>query len=66
MTSEPTVTYTIREVLDHIEQRLGHLEKQVGTLENTAASAGTVRRAVWAAATSPLVAIGVTWWIARK
>lgn len=64
--SEPTVSYTIREMLDRIEQRLSALERQVKGLETTAASAGTVRRAVWAAATSPLVAVGLTWWIAGK
>ena len=64
--SEPAVTYTIREMFDRIEKRLDHLERQVSALDATAASAGTVRRAVWAAATSPLVAVGLTWWIARK
>lgn len=64
--SEPTVAYTIRELLEHIETRLRKLEDQVNALEATAASAGTVRRAVWAAATSPLLAVGLTWWIARK
>ena len=64
--SEPSVAYTIREMFDRIERRLDHLEKQVAALDSSAASAGTVRRAVWAAATSPLVAVGLTWWIARK
>lgn len=64
--SEPAVTYTIREVLDRIEKRLDHLEKQVSALDATAATASAVRRAVWAAATSPLVAVALTWWIARK
>lgn len=64
--SEPAVTYTIREMFDRIERRLDHLEKQVAALDATAASVATVRRALLAAATSPLVAVGLAWWIARK
>ena len=64
--SEPSVVYTVREILDHIEDRLKHLEEQVSDLNARAASAGTVRRAMWTAATSPLLAVGLTWWIARK
>ena len=60
------MVYTIREMFDRIEQRLDHLEKQVSALDATAATAATVRRAVWAAATSPIVAAGLAWWIARK
>ena len=64
--SEPHVAYTIREMFDRIEKRLDHLERQVSALDAASASASTVRRAIWAAATSPLVAVGLTWWIARK
>jgi hypothetical protein len=56
--SEPTVTYTVKEMLQHIEDR-------VELLERSAARQTTVRWAVLLAAVSGPGSVLLTWLISR-
>jgi hypothetical protein len=57
--SEPTVTYTVREVIDRIDKRVEKLEK-------SAARQATVRLSVALSLLSGPGAALLTWWLTRR